>query len=120
MSSAPHSPTPSSPVTSAPDQISFSEGSPTKLLSPPQSPAPDNSGVGEALLENSDGCGGNAGRQKKSVWNKPSNDVVDVGPVMGAVSWPALSESTRASPRSSPDSSKAVVDGSAAGIQVWF
>lgn len=121
MSSVPHSPTSSSPVTSCPEQISFSECSPTKPLSPSpspsRSPAPDNSGVGEALLENSDGCGSNAGRQKKPAWNKPSNDVVEVGPVMGAVSWPALSESTRASPRSSSDSPKPVVDGSAASIQ---
>ncbi|RVW20488.1 hypothetical protein CK203_109909 [Vitis vinifera] len=85
MSSVPHSPTSSSPVTSCPEQISFSECSPTKPLSPSpspsRSPAPDNSGVGEALLENSDGCGSNAGRQKKPAWNKPSNDVVE-GPVI--------------------------------------
>lgn len=36
---------------------------------------------------------------------KPPNDVVEVTPVMGAVSWPALSESTKISPKSSSDSS---------------
>ncbi|EEF31226.1 lupus la ribonucleoprotein, putative [Ricinus communis] len=39
--------------------------------------------------------GANAG--KRPVWNKPSNGAVEVGAVMGAVSWPALSESARVS-----------------------
>ncbi|CAN1226604.1 La-related protein 1C [Linum perenne] len=43
---------------------------------------------------------GNAG--KRQVWNVPSNGAVEVGPVMGAVSWPALSESARVSSKSSP------------------
>lgn len=122
ISSVPHSPTPSSPVTSAPEHVSFSECSPTKPSSPslPPSPTPDNSGFGDALPENSDASSSNAGRQKKPAWNKPSNDAVEGGPVMGAVSWPALSESTRASPRSSSDSVKPVIDGSAVAIQVCF
>ncbi|XP_068646779.1 la-related protein 1C-like isoform X2 [Aristolochia californica] len=60
----------------------------------------------EPSVENSDNYGGNAaaGKAKKPPWNKPANGVVEVGPVMGAVSWPALSESFRASPKSSSDS----------------
>ncbi|KAK9108676.1 hypothetical protein Sjap_016736 [Stephania japonica] len=38
-------------------------------------------------------------------WNKPANSTVqEVGPVMGAISWPALSDSTRPLPRSSSSS----------------
>ncbi|KAL2346222.1 hypothetical protein Fmac_000222 [Flemingia macrophylla] len=40
----------------------------------------------------------------KPVWKRPSNEVADVGPVMGAVSWPALSESTKPMARSIPES----------------
>ncbi|XP_068640523.1 la-related protein 1C-like isoform X2 [Aristolochia californica] len=59
----------------------------------------------ESRVENSDNNGSNAaaGKTKKPAWNKPANGVIEVGPVMGAVSWPALSESTRASPKSSSD-----------------
>ncbi|KAL4575461.1 hypothetical protein LXL04_022305 [Taraxacum kok-saghyz] len=51
----------------------------------------------------------NAGGVKKSAWNKPSaNGVVDVAatPVMGAASWPALSESTRPGMKSMYSSSE--------------
>ncbi|KAG9442783.1 hypothetical protein H6P81_018637 [Aristolochia fimbriata] len=67
----------------------------------------------EPGVESADNNGGNAatGKTKKPAWNKPANGVVEVGPVMGAVSWPALSESTRASPKSSSDS-KPPSDGS--------
>lgn len=47
----------------------------------------------------------NAGSKKAAAWNKkPSNGSVDSGGpvVMGALSWPALSESTKASPKLSP------------------
>lgn len=68
--------------------------------------------------ENSEGGGsgpngGNVG--KRSAWNKPSNGGAaagEVGPVMGA-SWPALSESARASSaKSSSESLKGLSDGS--------
>ncbi|KAJ4964135.1 hypothetical protein NE237_024074 [Protea cynaroides] len=74
----------------------------------------DNSGV-EAQSDNSyinSNNNSNAVMTKKPAWSKPSNGVVEIGPVMGAVSWPALSESTRASPKSSSDSLKALADGS--------
>nr|GMD89761.1 la-related protein 1C-like [Ipomoea batatas] len=49
---------------------------------------------------------------KKPAWNKP-NGSTEAGPVMGAVSWPALSESTKASPKSvSYDPLKTPLDGS--------
>ncbi|MCD9638230.1 hypothetical protein HAX54_022077 [Datura stramonium] len=70
----------------------------------------------EVQLESSDngsGDGRNNSVAKKPAWNKPSNVAADVSPVMGAVSWPALSESTKASPKSpSSDSLKTLSDGS--------
>ncbi|XP_024968862.1 la-related protein 1C-like isoform X2 [Cynara cardunculus var. scolymus] len=59
---------------------------------------------------------GNGGGEKKSAWNKPSaNGVVEgtTTPVMGAASWPALSESTRPVLKSlsSESSSKPTSDG---------
>uniref|UniRef100_A0A1D1XWM7 La-related protein 1B n=1 Tax=Anthurium amnicola TaxID=1678845 RepID=A0A1D1XWM7_9ARAE len=73
------------------------------------------SGAAEALAP-PPGGGGNAGapsREKKPAWNRPSDGSVEAEPVMGAVSWPALSEATRASTKSSSsDSLKAPSDGS--------
>ena len=40
----------------------------------------------------------------KPVWKRPSNDAAEIGPVMGAISWPALSESTKPTPKSISDS----------------
>lgn len=102
-----------SSTTSQPEQTTFSDFSPRKTASP--SPPPDNS----SAVEGSDVNNGNAARPKKLAWNKPSNGVVEVGPVMGAVSWPPLSESTKASPKSLVDStSKTVSDASASISQV--
>ncbi|CAH9088319.1 unnamed protein product [Cuscuta epithymum] len=56
---------------------------------------------------NDNGSGSNAA--KKPVWNKPSGAKEEVGVVMGALSWPALSDSTKASARS--DMHRAVSDG---------
>lgn len=64
--------------------------------------------------------GDNVGATKKPAWNKPSSDgtPVDFGAVMGADSWPALSDSARASPKiSSTDSPKAIFHGSVAPLQ---
>ncbi|PKA60132.1 hypothetical protein AXF42_Ash009816 [Apostasia shenzhenica] len=50
---------------------------------------------------------------KKPVWNVPSNGSIEAGSVMDSISWPALSESARSSPKSSSsDSMKALSDGS--------
>ncbi|KAK6924530.1 La-type HTH domain [Dillenia turbinata] len=57
----------------------------------------------------SEGGDNNAG--KKPAWNKPNGGggaAADSGPVMGAVSWPPLSESTKASPKSSSEGSVSV------------
>ncbi|KAK7409901.1 hypothetical protein VNO78_00286 [Psophocarpus tetragonolobus] len=49
----------------------------------------------------------------KPAWKRPSNGVLEAGPVMGALSWPALSESTKSSAKSTSDSSvKTADDGS--------
>ena len=80
----------------------------------------------ESHTEGSEGGNnGNASGVKKSAWNKPSpNGVVDVTntPVMGAASWPALSELTRRLPKSlsfpSESSSKPASDGSVTVSQV--
>ncbi|KAK4430345.1 La-related protein 1C [Sesamum alatum] len=64
----------------------------------------------DGQLDNSD----NGGATKRPAWNKPSNGAtVEIGAVMGADSWPALSESARASPKpSSPYSLKTLPQGS--------
>lgn len=52
------------------------------------------------------------GNGKKPAWSRPSNGVIEVGPVMGAVSWPALGESTKSAAKvSSSDSIKAIKAG---------
>lgn len=61
-------------------------------------------------LESGDGSQTNVGN--KPAWNKLSSGAVEVGPVMGAVSWPALSESTRFTTKSSLESPKGSADGS--------
>ncbi|PIA24753.1 hypothetical protein AQUCO_44200001v1, partial [Aquilegia coerulea] len=81
------------------------------------SPPPEIS-IAEALPPDiSDGGNNNAAtaaKSKKPAWNKPSNGApVEVSPVMGAVSWPALSDSAKASPKSSSESLKTLSDGSA-------
>ncbi|KAK4338571.1 hypothetical protein RND71_043058 [Anisodus tanguticus] len=58
------------------------------------------------------------GPPKKPAWNKPLKGLVEAGSVMGgAVAWPALSESTRSTTKSSSDSSKPISDGSTTASQ---
>ena len=77
---------------------------PSALAAPPPTLA-----VEESIAENSEN--GNGG--KRPAWNKPSNGAAaEVGQVMDAVSWPALSESTRAPAKSPSDSIKPSSDGS--------
>ncbi|KAG2243533.1 hypothetical protein Bca4012_022187 [Brassica carinata] len=68
--------------------------------------------AGDDGSEGSGGAQGNAG--KKPVWKRPSNGDAssEVGPVMGASSWPALSETTTKAPsnKSSSDSLKSLGD----------
>ncbi|XP_047328426.1 la-related protein 1B-like [Impatiens glandulifera] len=51
---------------------------------------------------------GNVGSPKKTVWNKPLNELVAPSPpvIAGATSWPALSKSARLASKSMLDSSK--------------
>ncbi|KAL0432330.1 UNVERIFIED_CONTAM: La-related protein 1C [Sesamum latifolium] len=90
---------------------------------PEQTSASDNSLIessgSEAQPESSDVNGdNNAGRPRRPAWNRPLNGVVEPASVMGgAVSWPALSETTRPIPRSSLDASRPVADGSASSSQ---
>lgn len=98
------------------------DGSPTKAAPTATEAAPFSSLPEDASETNSDGTdngsGGN-GASKKPAWSKPSSKGgTDVGPVMGAVSWPALSESTRPSPKSSSDSLKTLSDISVSAPQV--
>ncbi|XP_022860514.1 la-related protein 1B-like isoform X2 [Olea europaea var. sylvestris] len=91
----------------APEQLSASEKSPM-----------ESSGL-DAQPESSDvNSDGNAGRPRRHAWNTPVNGVVEPVSVMGdAVSWPALSETTRAVPRSSSEPSRPVPDGSSSSSQ---
>ncbi|XP_061367725.1 la-related protein 1C [Gastrolobium bilobum] len=83
---------------------------------PPQSaePSPSSSAAAAAPVDDSSSAAessDNGNSVKRPVWNKPSNGAAsEVTPVMDAVSWPALSESTRAAMKS--ESSKGLLDGS--------
>ncbi|KAG8373617.1 hypothetical protein BUALT_Bualt11G0042900 [Buddleja alternifolia] len=59
----------------------------------------------------------NGGTSKKPAWSKPSNGGATPDVVMGAESWPALSESARASPKPSTDSPKSLSHGSPTASQ---
>ncbi|XP_028776620.1 la-related protein 1C isoform X2 [Neltuma alba] len=99
-------PTAAAPLSPSPP-ATLVESSP---VVPPSLPMDDSSSVGESL-DNGSVPNGNTG--KRPAWNKPSNGAdSEAKPVMGAVSWPALSESTRATMKSSTESPKGGVDGS--------
>ncbi|CAM8879980.1 unnamed protein product [Rhodiola kirilowii] len=59
-------------------------------------------GAVEGLYSGGDVNGGS----KKPVWNKPSNGALEVEPVMGADSWPALSDTAKGPQKSSGEYSK--------------
>lgn len=93
-----------------------SSASPTAVVEPVSfSSSSSEEPVGESF-DGGNGSSANAG--KKPAWNKLSNGT-EAGPVMGAVSWPALSESAKGTPKSSSDSLKSLGDGSP-GAQVIF
>ncbi|XP_020959269.1 la-related protein 1C isoform X2 [Arachis ipaensis] len=98
-------------VASVPEQLPSSDSSSPKAVA--VSPPVDNRSVVAAPPDSSDGGEGNAGRSKKPAWNKPSNGVVsEAGLVMGG-SWPALSESTKGTPKLAAEpSSKTALDAS--------
>ncbi|KAJ8764308.1 hypothetical protein K2173_006048 [Erythroxylum novogranatense] len=65
----------------------------------------------EESSEYGNASGGNAG--KRTAWNKPSNGDLEIGAVMGADSWPPLSELARGgATKSSSESLKGLSDGS--------
>ncbi|MQM11472.1 hypothetical protein Taro_044379 [Colocasia esculenta] len=95
-----------SPTAPADDQAA---GSPPEAAGAPDLSLPSDGGGGDGSAASAA-----SSRGKKPAWNRLSNGVVEVGAVMGAVSWPALSEAAKASPRSSAsDSGKGLSDGSA-------
>lgn len=107
-----------SPSSSATEQSNFSDCSPVMVASSPfEIPV---AAAAECAVGNDE----NAGRPNKPAWKKPLDGVSEVSPVMGAVSWPALSDSTKFSPKSSPSadySPKIVVsDGSVPSPKVHF
>lgn len=75
-----------------------------------------------SVAESSDNGGErNGSTGKRPVWNKPADngETSEVRPVIDAHSWPALSESARATMKS--ESSKGLLDGSSVPqSQVWF
>ncbi|GER30453.1 ATP synthase subunit a chloroplastic [Striga asiatica] len=88
-------------------------------LAPPSDEFVNGSSGSEAQPEGSDFNGdGNAGHPRRPAWNRPINgDVEGVSVMGGAISWPALSESTRPSSRSLSDSTRPMSDGSAPPYQ---
>ncbi|PPS06374.1 hypothetical protein GOBAR_AA14277 [Gossypium barbadense] len=94
------------PVASVPERNISSECSPSQgpCFSSSSSPPLDISLSAEGGSDSNNNFA--ASSFKKPAWNKPSNGIIGVGPVMGAASWPALSESARGSQKSLADSSK--------------
>lgn len=83
------------------------------LSSPPEPPSASDSTVAESVgseaqPEGSNGnVDSNAGRSRRPAWNRPVGGVPEPVAVMGeAVSWPALSETTRSFPRLSIEVTK--------------
>ncbi|XP_008806121.1 la-related protein 1C-like [Phoenix dactylifera] len=104
---APSSPPPPAPISSSepPDRSPSPVENAASSSAPPPSESADHGSNGNAAAD--------APRGKKPAWNMPPNGSNEAGPVMGADSWPPLSESTRVSPKSSSsDSLKALSDGS--------
>ncbi|XP_008811609.2 la-related protein 1C-like [Phoenix dactylifera] len=107
-SPSPPRPASISPPAPADRSPPYAEDAASSSMPPPPSSVPPPS-------ESPDqGSNGNvAARGKKPAWNMPSNGFNEAGHVMGADSWPPLSESARASSKlSSSDSLKALSDGS--------
>ncbi|XP_051150938.1 la-related protein 1B-like [Andrographis paniculata] len=102
QNSSPASGVPGSSLSPPQEQFSASENS--SIDSSASDAQPENSGV------NGDN---NAGRPRRPAWNTPLNGAPEPATVMGgAVSWPALSETTRSVPKASSDVSRPVADGS--------
>ncbi|KAL0891578.1 hypothetical protein Bca101_015561 [Brassica carinata] len=89
------------------------------IASPPPPPPASSSSSVSTVAGDEKSSEGNAGK-KKPVWKRPSNGAdatasSEVGPVvMGASSWPALSETTTTTNKSSSDSLKSLGSGDVA------
>ncbi|ESQ53501.1 hypothetical protein EUTSA_v10024905mg [Eutrema salsugineum] len=98
IAAAPSSPQPKAPI----------EPIASVSVAPPASLLTVEAAAGDDKSEES---GGQSNAGKKPVWKRPSNGASEVGPVMGASSWPALNEATKApSNKSSSDSLKSLGD----------
>lgn len=110
---------PLSPLASPISSPELPSRSPRKPSADSQSPlfslVPDHGGSDNAV------DGSSISRGKKPVWNVPSNGAIESGSVIDTLSWPALSESTRSSPKSFPSESlKVNSDGAVSTAQVRF
>ncbi|XP_038702189.1 la-related protein 1C isoform X2 [Tripterygium wilfordii] len=92
--------------------IAAAPSSPVAVVAEQQG-MPATAGSVEETVENGPGPNGNAG--KRPAWDKPSNG--DFVLVMGADSWPPLSDSARASSKSSSESLKGL-DGSSPSLPI--
>ncbi|XP_027355233.1 la-related protein 1C-like [Abrus precatorius] len=70
----------------------------------PNRQSPPSSSSSSSSLDSVNSNGAVIDIPTKPAWKRPSNVNAEVGPVMGAVSWPPLSESTKPSAKSTPDS----------------
>ena len=96
----------SEPIAGIPLSPSYSSSSSPSMavIEPPVTTVVEEEVVENGSAEPNDNAG------KRPAWNKPSNDAAEVGVVMGAHMWPALSESARVSSKSSSDSPRALSD----------
>ncbi|XP_047982237.1 la-related protein 1C-like isoform X2 [Salvia hispanica] len=106
-------PEPNAPPAAATSPESSSAAAASASTSSPPMEEALSSDNSESQPENGDSIA------RRPVWNRPLNGVVEPVTVMGgAVSWPALSETTRSVPRSSSsDASRIVSDGSVPSSQ---
>ncbi|MBA0608219.1 hypothetical protein Godav_020461 [Gossypium davidsonii] len=100
----------SDPIAGVPLSPSSSSSSPPPLIAATEQP-PVVAVVEQEGGENA-GSGSNGNAGKRPAWNKPSNGDAEIAAVMGTHRWPALSDSAKASPKSSSDSPRASLDGS--------
>ncbi|CAH9084995.1 unnamed protein product [Cuscuta europaea] len=112
----PHSQSPHSHSTASltPEQSGMSSDSCHSQAAAPKSgnsssPLPEAAAEGAEGESSGNDIGSGNNAAKKPAWNKPNGAKDEFGAVMGAVSWPALSESTKASARS--DMPRAASDG---------
>ncbi|MBA0850592.1 hypothetical protein Goshw_002234 [Gossypium schwendimanii] len=104
------------PIAGVPLSPSSSSSSPPPLIAATEQP-PVVAVVEEEGGENA-GSGSNGNAGKRPAWNKPSNGDAEIAAVMGTHRWPALSDSAKASPKSSSDSPRASLDGSSSSPPV--